>query len=376
MARVLTREIRPGIRRAAVRLRMPSAAAVAAIALLLTAGCGSDGGTRSEGKGTPSPGASSSEPAAPVPGGATTPTGPSAPAGAESAPPAAVVPPGPAAPAPPDPGAPGPGRPSGPNPPAPGKATPPPPAPPAPPAPAPGKVQALPANAPFDYQIGAPYQPPAGVRVVLRDRGAQPLAGAYNVCYVNGFQAQPDATAWWEKNHPDLLLRDGGKPVMDADWGEALLDTSTPAKRAALLGVVGPWIDECAKKGFQAVEPDNLDSFGRSKGKLTLAHNAAFATLLAQRAHAAGVAIAQKNTVEMVDQRGAIGFDFAVSEECAVYDECVAFADAYANRVLVVEYARADFDKACRVVGSRVSVVLRDRNVTAPGSSSYVYAAC
>ncbi|NUU22210.1 MAG: endo alpha-1,4 polygalactosaminidase, partial [Streptomycetaceae bacterium] len=167
---------------------------------------------------------------------------------------------------------------------------------------APAAWSAPQANAGFDYQIGGPYAPPAGVTVVVRDRGAQPWAGAYNVCYVNAFQAQPDTTGWWEATHPDLLLRDGGAVVMDEDWGEALLDVSTEAKRAALLGVVGPWIDECARRGFQAVEPDNLDSFGRSHGRLTLAHDAAFARLLAARAHAAGLALAQKNTAELLDQ--------------------------------------------------------------------------
>jgi hypothetical protein len=232
------------------------------------------------------------------------------------------------------------------------------------------------ANAGFDYQIGGPYQPPAGVRVVVRDRGARPLAGAYNICYVNAFQAQPDALSWWERNHPDLLLRDGGSVVMDPDWGEALLDVSTAARRAALIGVVGPWIDECASRGFQAVEPDNLDAFGRSRGRLTLEHNAAFAKLLADRAHAAGLAIAQKNTVELVGRRASIGFDFAVSEECGAYDECGAFANAYANRVFVVEYTRADFDTSCRGWGAGVSVVLRDRDVTPAGRPGHVYASC
>ncbi|UGQ12919.1 endo alpha-1,4 polygalactosaminidase [Yinghuangia sp. ASG 101] len=255
------------------------------------------------------------------------------------------------------------------------------PAAPPPPAPATPRAEAAGAGPPdadagFDYQIGGAYPPPAGVTVVARDREAKPSAGAYNVCYVNAFQTQPDATRWWQTTHPDLLLRDGDAVVMDEDWGEALLDVSTEAKRNALIGVVGPWIDACARDGFQAVEPDNLDSFGRSHGRLTLAQNAAFARLLAARAHAAGLAIAQKNTVEMVDRRADIGFDFVVSESCGAYDECGAFAAAYADRVFVVEYTRAEFDATCRAWGDRLLVVLRDRDVTAPGSRGYVYASC
>ena len=82
-----------------------------------------------------------------------------------------------------------------------------------------------PANAKFDYQIGAAYTPPSGVKVVSRDRTASPAAGLYNICYVNVFQTQPDEIAWWQANHDDLLLRDSsGNYVIDGDWGENLID--------------------------------------------------------------------------------------------------------------------------------------------------------
>ncbi|WNF25416.1 endo alpha-1,4 polygalactosaminidase [Streptomyces sp. C11-1] len=248
------------------------------------------------------------------------------------------------------------------------------PAPPAPPAP---KVVPPTANATFDYQIGGAYPPPAGVEAVARDRGDQPAEGLYNVCYVNAFQAQPDALAWWRKNDPDLLLRDSdGDLVNDEAWGEALLDTSTAAKRSRLAVIVGDWIDGCAKAGFQAVEPDNLDSYERSGGLLTPAHNAAFAELLATRAHAAGLAIGQKNSTDLLERREAIGFDFAVSEECGRYDECADYASAYDDRVFVVEYTARDFARACSSVGARLSVVRRDLDVRPAGRAGYVFRTC
>ena len=95
----------------------------------------------------------------------------------------------------------------------------------------PGAVQLPPRNAGFDYQIGGAYPPPAGVRIVARDRAAEPAPGLYNICYVNAFQAQPDARDDWPA---DLLLRDKkGEVVVDGDWDEALLDIGTPAKRRA-----------------------------------------------------------------------------------------------------------------------------------------------
>jgi hypothetical protein len=241
----------------------------------------------------------------------------------------------------------------------------------------PARVTPPPSAAAFDYQLGGPYPPARGVRVVSRDRTAPPLAGAYTICYVNAFQAQPEELPWWKRAHPDLLLRtSGGDLVIDHDWNEALLDASTPAKRTALTTVVGAWFDGCARRGFQAVEPDNLDSYERSGGRLTASDNAAFATLLARRAHAAGLAIGQKNTTDLLPRHASIGFDFAVTEECARYAECAGYAAAYPGRVFDIEYRRTDLTRACRTHDPRVSVVLRDRDVTPPTDPSHRYATC
>ncbi|MGK5638764.1 endo alpha-1,4 polygalactosaminidase [Streptomyces sp. URMC 126] len=234
------------------------------------------------------------------------------------------------------------------------------------------------ADTAFDYQLGGAYPPPRGVRAVSRDRTARPAAGMYNICYVNAFQTQPgDAVDWWKKRHPDLLLKnDDGHLVIDEDWDEPLLDISTPPKRDALMKVVGPWIDGCADAGFDAVEPDNLDSYERSDGKLTAEHAAAFARLLTARAHRHRLAVAQKNTADLLPRRARIGFDFAVVEECARYNECSAYGDAYGGRIFDIEYGRKDFTTACRAWGGKLSITLRDRDVRPAGSREYVYASC
>ncbi|MGW0790518.1 endo alpha-1,4 polygalactosaminidase [Streptomyces sp. NPDC002911] len=232
----------------------------------------------------------------------------------------------------------------------------------------------------FDYQIGGAYTPPDGVRAVSRDREDEPAPGLYNVCYVNAFQTQPGALKWWQDTHPGLLLQDGdGELIIDEGWDEVLLDTSTDARRTQLVDIVGDWIDGCAENGFQAVEPDNLDSFERSKGKLTKEHNAAFAEALAVRAHSDGLAIGQKNTTDLLDRHDAIGFDFAVTEECAQFDECDAYADAYDGRVFAIEYegeGDVGFDESCSTWGGRISLVLRDLDVLPQGEQGYVFRTC
>jgi hypothetical protein len=234
-----------------------------------------------------------------------------------------------------------------------------------------------PVNVKWDYEIGPAYTPPNGVELVSRDREADPAPGLYNICYVNAYQTQPHETKWWKNNHRNLLLKkDGGGFVVDSYWGEVLLDISTPAKRAAIADIVNGWIDGCATAGFDAIEPDNLDSWTRSGGRLTKAHAFALAALIAEHAHSQGLAIGQKNAAGQTEVGQAAGFDFAVAEECGRYNECGAYRQTYGDLVFVIEYRDQDFDKSCTKWGDSLSIIQRDRGVKGPSSSKYVYAAC
>jgi hypothetical protein len=239
------------------------------------------------------------------------------------------------------------------------------------------RVALPPVNGQFDYQIGGAYPPAAARAIVDRDRSAEPVPGKYNVCYINTFQTQADEAAFWKARHSDLLLRTRqGNLVGDPDWpGEYLLDTSTASRRAAIAAIVGAWIDRCAKAGYQAVEPDNLDSWTRSEGLLTAADNLALAARLVSRAHANGLAIAQKNAAGLGDTGKTVaGFDFAIAEECQVYAECGAYTRPYGRHVIEIEYSdsgRSAFAEACAARGHTISVVLRDRDVVPAGRSGY-----
>ncbi|MFF0533790.1 endo alpha-1,4 polygalactosaminidase [Streptomyces coelicoflavus] len=231
-----------------------------------------------------------------------------------------------------------------------------------------------PAHAGFDYQIGGAYTPPAGVEVVSRDHSASPAPGLYNICYVNAFQAQPGAEGDWDD---DLLLRDAnGDVVYDTDWGEAFLDIRTADKRERIADKVGTWIDGCADKGFQAVEPDNYDSYTRAGDLLDAADAQGLIRLLAERAHSDGLAIGQKNTVELAPNREENGLDFAVAEECGEWDECGDYTAEFGDRVIVVEYTAEGLSKACAGFGDELSIVRRDLDVSPKGSSGYVRETC
>lgn len=255
------------------------------------------------------------------------------------------------------------------------------------PAPAPAvPVVPPPVNGTFDYQIGGVYPPAPGVAIVDRDRSDPPAPGVYGVCYVNAFQAQPGEAAWWKAHHDDLLLRKNGRYVVDPGWNEILFDLSTPAKRAKLAAIEADWIDGCATAGYRAVEPDNLDSWTRSRGRLRPAQNLAFAALLAARAHADGLAIAQKNASEVARQgRRTVGFDFVIAEECQRYTgtygrECDDYRHWYGDQVYEIEYpdggGPANFAAACTARGAQISITYRDRDVTPRGNPRYVFDSC
>ncbi|TBN58214.1 hypothetical protein EYE40_12885 [Glaciihabitans arcticus] len=235
----------------------------------------------------------------------------------------------------------------------------------------------------FDYQLGGGYEPAPSVELVVRDRTDEPAKGVDTVCYVNGFQSQPGEAEFWQNEHPELILRDqSGNPVVDENWpDEFLLDASTVTKRAALVVIIGEWIDGCAADGFVGVEFDNLDSFTRSGDRITDTDNFALATALVGRAHEAGLEAGQKNAAEYAEiGKETIGFDFAITEECYRWDECDAYTDVYLERVYDIEY----FDDLARTVKDTCMdgfelpehMIFRDRDLVTPDDPAYQLESC
>lgn len=235
----------------------------------------------------------------------------------------------------------------------------------------------LPPNAVADYQLGGSYTPPVKVNVVVRDSTELPANGLYNICYVNGFQTQPGAS--WPKN---LLVRGAdGTALADPNWpDEYLLNISSAHLRDLILDRLKATISTCAETGFDAVEFDNLDSYTRSKGALTVEDAVAFARLLVRAAHDNGLAAGQKNAPDLSDVgRSEIGFEFVVAEECHRFDECAAYTRTYGDQVIDIEYAgrlRGSFADVCADAQTPRDTVLRDLELSPPGHAQYAYDHC
>jgi endo-alpha-1,4-polygalactosaminidase (GH114 family) len=104
------------------------------------------------------------------------------------------------------------------------------------------------------------------------------------------------------------------------DWpGEHWLDV----RRLDVLGpIIERRLDLCRQKGFDAVEPDNVDAYANQSGfPLTAEDQLRFNRFLARAAHARGLSVGLKNDL---DQAAALepDFDWALNEQCFQYHEC------------------------------------------------------
>jgi hypothetical protein len=110
------------------------------------------------------------------------------------------------------------------------------------------------------------------------------------------------------------------------------------------LGAIAPVLRArmrtCARKGFDAVEPDNVDGYQNRTGfPLRRSDALRFADWLARTAHGLGLAVGLKNSAGLVSSLAG-RFDFAVVEQCLQYDECDRYRPFVQRRkpVYEVEY--------------------------------------
>jgi hypothetical protein len=137
--------------------------------------------------------------------------------------------------------------------------------------------------------------------------------GKHVVCYLD--------VGTWENWRPDAKRFPSdvlGKP--DAGWpGERWLDIR---KLSVLLPIMRSRFETCARKGFDAVDPDNVDGVENDTGfPLTTREQLRYDRAIATAAHAAGLSVALKSDPgEAQALEGS--FDFVVNEQCVQYAEC------------------------------------------------------
>jgi hypothetical protein len=137
-------------------------------------------------------------------------------------------------------------------------------------------------------------------------------AGRKVICYVNA--------GAYENFRPDAAHFPAGLLGQSDGWpGENWLDIR---QLKELRPIMAARFEVCAKKGFDAIEADNVDGYQNDTGfPLTAADQLAYDEMLAGLAHADGLAIGLKNDLDQVPQLLPY-FDFAIDEQCAEYSEC------------------------------------------------------
>ncbi|MGB8647092.1 MAG: endo alpha-1,4 polygalactosaminidase [Anaerolineae bacterium] len=106
----------------------------------------------------------------------------------------------------------------------------------------------------------------------------------------------------------------------DQGWGgEYWLDI----RRIDVLGpIMRARMDLCKQKGFDGLEPDNIDGYSNSTGfPLSYADQIAYNTFLANEAHARGLSIGLKNDLEQVTDLLPL-YNWQLVEDCYAQSEC------------------------------------------------------
>lgn len=163
------------------------------------------------------------------------------------------------------------------------------------------------------------------------------------ICYIS--------VGSWENWRPDKEQFPPEVLGFDYDgWpGERWLDVRQIDR---LAPVMRARFDLCKAKGFDALEPDNMQVHDNTTGfPLSYADQLRYARWLADEAHERGLAIGMKNAPDQVRDLLPY-FDFAITEDCFVQGweaQMKPFIDA-GKPVFAAEYddTEVDFPAACK----------------------------
>ncbi len=167
-------------------------------------------------------------------------------------------------------------------------------------------------------------------------------AGKKVVCYIN-FGA-------WETYRPDKAKFP--KSVIGKDYdgwaGEKFLDIR---KISTLAPLMRARLDMCKNKGFDGVEPDNIDSHEQTTGfPITRADQVKYNKWIAVEAHKRGLSVGLKNVPDLLKDLLPY-YDWALTEDCFDQGWCAELKPMIAagKAVFAVEYTDAgiNFTKFC-----------------------------
>jgi uncharacterized repeat protein (TIGR01451 family) len=226
--------------------------------------------------------------------------------------------------------------------------------------------------------------------------------GIYTVCYIDAGSyedGRPDSSLYpaylkifkdeqwneWFLDVKDVFrpIQPTGTKLVNNKWVDA---SGTPLNGLPTAGAFGPLLEArlkmCADKGFDALEPDNLQNDENAGGLITNQQQIDFNGWVADTAHAYGLAAFQKNGPDKVLLKDKTGkmmvekFDGILNEECQQFNECGPLAE-YVKRgklALNTEYAGS---LNCTLSNSLViNSIFKDLNLTGGNMAKYTRKTC
>ncbi|HEY4015223.1 MAG TPA: endo alpha-1,4 polygalactosaminidase [Polyangiaceae bacterium] len=208
------------------------------------------------------------------------------------------------------------------------------------------------------------------------DVAAIHAAGAIAVCYVDVGtleQGRPDYAQF-----PASVVGAGVQGWPGENW---LLVTA--ANQSIILPLMKARFESwCQAKGFDAIEPDNLDAWTNIT-TVTETDNVAYDLAIGQMAHALPLSIGLKNVMTDLDASQYASFlgtfDWALNEQCFEYSECGAYTAAGSflpagKAVFDVEY---NVSPDCATAATdHMNAQKTDLDLVGATSSGYSYAPC
>lgn len=204
--------------------------------------------------------------------------------------------------------------------------------------------------------------------------------GLYTVCYINAGSFEPYRPD--SARYPAYL-----KIQQDPDWpDEAFLDITDIFRPGSVLAdILTERMKMCKAKGFDALEPDNLQNDENvSGGRITTQQQIDFNGRIADQAHLLGLAVFQKNGPDKVLLRDRTGrmmvekFDGILNEACQQYRECGPLAE-YTRRgklALNVEYRRNKALDCGLMAQHGINALKKDRSLAGGTARAYLRETC
>ncbi len=215
-----------------------------------------------------------------------------------------------------------------------------------------------------------------GEGATAADVAAIHAAGAIAVCYVDVGSLEMGRSDY--AKFPATVI----DPVVSG-WPNEKWLLVTAANQSVILPLMkARFVDWCRAKGFDAIEPDNLDAW-TNISNVSEADNVTYDLAVGALAHGLSLSIGLKNVMTELDPSQypsfLATFDWALNEQCSEYSECATYTGAGSfipagKAVFDVEYNVApDCAQANQV---HMNAQQTDLDLVGATDSGYKYTPC